>query len=776
VADVLTIGSHTVTEVPGEGWLWNSLAFNAALDRCVPVVKGGIPELHFSRIVGALAALPDPWSGLVCTLTVSGTLIFSGSIVGYVDRFMDTIGWVREYRALGLRNLADYVPNTDPENLTDTSVFNLPGDDPNFVGSRSGLTVGAIVAQLLTGATNAAALNAYGIGAYTSLGPPAVLPSLTVSDLAALTVIPPFRVSISGERILQSLEAFVQSCHPNQWMHIQPDGTIRFLDMRIPANNTLTLGGDPRLGMPTMTRDYSDCYSQVEVRGNTLAVAMTLQTQPWPGSGSSDGGLQEDFAWGSLSNAAAKAAWVPADFTQPSIGAGNATDTGTCTCPSTTTVTVTSNNALQTWPSNYWAQSGTEAQGLVYLYADSLGGLVNQLAQARVVSNTALTAGGTSTLTLDRALTSVAYNAYQMWGMAAGSSIVYRKYKVSNAAIAANLLTVFPYPVPIATSINSASAALTSTPSGFYTYPENGTGPPYNLGTVSITIDPVNGLIYFDRPTAVPGGTIVVYPVNVMAFVAVASGSLSTFAPSSTTYAGTLYTVEQIERTKTITCRDWTDQSNTTNMALFASEFLNSVENVVVEGSVPYNGLLTAFLVCGSAGQGVSITGTSGSTAYITGWDALNIPVVSVELIFQSGNTGTSYRTNLQLSNRRGRYTADQFLRPGVAHTQLGVEGTTYSGGGPGFAGSTADNPLSQGGTDFSGSGFNPSAIGALPGRGGEISQANQDRADAISQAKDDRDANNPGGVGRGAQISQAKADRADAISRANDARDAGGN
>lgn len=225
---------------------------------------------------------------------------------------------------------------------------------------------------------------------------------LTLSDLAALTVIPQGRVTISGERILQSLEQFVQSYHPNHWLHIQPDGTIRFLDMRSPTNNTLTLGGDPRLGMPQLTRDYSECFTQVIVRGNTLAVGMTLQTSPWPGSGSSDGGLQEDFAWGSFNNAQAKANWTPANFTQPTIGSGNATDQGSCTCPDTMHVVVTSNNASQTWAANYWSQSGTAAQGVLYLYADAIAG-ISQLYQARIVANTALTAGGTSILTLDRA-------------------------------------------------------------------------------------------------------------------------------------------------------------------------------------------------------------------------------------------------------------------------------------------------------------------------------------------------------------------------------------
>lgn len=672
MADVLKINGSVI----------NLANFNATLDRLVPIVKGGIPELHFSRIVGKLAALPDPWSGQSCSLTMgSGTLVFAGSVVGYVDRFMDPFGWVREYRALGLRNLADYVPNTDADTLTDTSLFNLPGDDPLFVGSKAGLTVGQIITQILTMSTNAVPLNAYGIGAYSSLGPPPVLPSLTVSDLAALTVIPPWRVSISGERILQSLENFCQTCHPNHWLHVQPDGTIRFIDLRLAASNTLTLGSDPRLGMPTLTRDYADCYSQVEVRGNTIAVPMTLQTTPWPGSSSSDGGLQEDFAWGSLSNSAAKAAWTPNDFNQPSIG-GSSNDTGTCTCPDTTHVVVTSSDASATWAANFWAQGAGEAQAQIYLYADIIPG-ISQLYAARVVANTALTAGGTSTLTLDRTLPGITYNSYQLWGLSLGPSVVWRKYKISNSAIGSALLNFFPYPVPILAA-GGSSGGLTSVPVGMIQWSNSGSTP-YQTSSMGLTVDPVNGLVYFDRPTALTFGSSTTPPNNVMAFLPVANGSLSTFAPSPTTYSGTLYTVEGIQRTKIITVRDWKDVSNSTNMATYASEYLGSVQDVVVEGSIPYYGLLTTYLTIGATGQAVSIAGSG----YTTGWESLNLPVVSVEVAFQSGAEGTSYAMALHLSNRRGRFNSDQFLRPSVQAQQLGGGGSfggadpTYMAMGP---------------------------------------------------------------------------------------------
>jgi hypothetical protein len=672
--DVLTINGSAIT-------LAN---FNAQVDRCVPIVKGGIPELHFSRLLGtlkpaSLPAIPDVWDNQPVTRTINSVLIFAGTVVGHVDRFKGGAGWVREYRALGLRNSADYVPNTDAISLTDTSIFNLPSDDPNFVAGRAGQTVGQIVSQILTMSTNATALAALGVGAYTSTFPTPTLPALTVSDLAALTVIPPWRVSISGERILQSLESFVQTCHPNHWLHVQPDGTIRFLDMRLCTNNTLTLGSDARLGMPSLTRDYSDCYPQLTVRGNTLAVPVVLQTLPWPGSSRADGGLAEAFEWGTfVTNAAAIANWVPIDYQQPGSFA-SADDTGTLTCTDATHVTVTSSNASEIWAANYWAG----AQGTIYLYGDSVPG-IGQWTATKIVANTALTAGGTSVLTLGTALTSLVYGSYKIWGLDAGPSVVWRKYKITSSTIASALLNYFPYPVAVTIAPVNNAAWVTSSIQGYvqqsYT---SGGGPPYTTGAANITVDPVGGYVYFNQPTAfIINAATGQYtpPYNVLALLAVANGSLNVTVPQVggiPGYAGTCYTVEGVRRTKTITCRDWIDQSNTANMTTFATESLGSMQNTVVEGTVPYYGLLSQFLTVGSSGQGVSVTGST----YTTGWESLNLPVVSVELVNNNGPDGTNYTTNLQLSNRRGRYTADQFLRPSVLGSQLGLgSGDSFHG------------------------------------------------------------------------------------------------
>ncbi|MGZ3381773.1 MAG: hypothetical protein ACXVBB_16120, partial [Isosphaeraceae bacterium] len=112
-------------------------AFDCALDRCTPYARGGVPELNFSRVVGALAALPDAWSGKSCAwsngASYPGTTYFFGTVVGYTDRYDSDLGWVRDYRALGRENLASYVPMTDSNTLSDTAQFNMPSNAINSI-------------------------------------------------------------------------------------------------------------------------------------------------------------------------------------------------------------------------------------------------------------------------------------------------------------------------------------------------------------------------------------------------------------------------------------------------------------------------------------------------------------------------------------------------------------------------------------------------------------------------------------------------------------------
>ena len=646
--DVLTIAGTAI----------DMAARNVTLDRMTAFARGGSPELAFSRLVWTPGALPDPWNLKSCTLTMAGTLVFSGVIAGYVDRYDDRLGWVRGYRALGLGFAGNYVPVTDGQTLTEPSVWNLPGDDANVIAAREGQSVGQIVAAVLTFQDNANRLSAAGIGAYTSLAPP-TLPAATTGDLAALTIIPPCAVRVSGERILPALEGVVQSAHPNHFLHIQPDGTIRFLDPRTFPATTITLNGsDHRWIMPTLTRDASDNFSQVVVRGNTLTRAVTLQDKPWPGSTLADGGLAEDFAHDGLTNAAAKAAVVPTDWSQPNNGLGGPMDSGTCTATDTTHVVI---NTTHTYAANQLAQGAGELLGLIVLNSDTLNGLVNQYWQARIIANTA-TSGGSCTVTIDAPLLDLSYHSFQIFGLAAGANVVGRRYKISNPAIAHTLQLAFPYPVPFVYAGGSA-AEMVSSPMGVVWYsPTGGTTPPYNMSTVGLTIDPDGGLVYFNTPVYITAGGMVTpvrWPAVVQAFLAVGYGTMTAIAPP-TGHAGSLYTLEGVARTKYITVLEWKDYSNQANMQTFANEVLDSVKDVVIEGSLPYLGMPgTTWL---APGHCVSIAGND----FTTGWESISIPVVSVDVVFQTGAAGTSYVTTLQLSNRRTPYDAANFLRPNM--------------------------------------------------------------------------------------------------------------
>ena len=361
---------------PAEAGTTSAGSYDVALDSCTPYRRGGTPELRFSRVLGPLTTLPDPWMGQQCawfhsTSNLAGaTCYFTGDVTSYVDRYDHDLGWTRDYRALGLRNRADWIPVTDSNTLSDAIRFNMPANNLSTIMSRQGRTVGQAVLDVLSGYQNQAWLGGitgistgYGIGNYTSQGYggsgtavmgatigtdhttvasitltnggsgyttaptvvisgpctvqavftanvsgggaitsftqvyagsgyqaiPAViisnLPSATVNDCAALNVIAPFTLAFAGERILSSVESVTQTCHPNHWLSIDPVGNIRILDQRQNTVSTITLNGsDPRWSLPTMTRDTSDTYSEVIVRGGPLVVGCTLALKQWPGS------------------------------------------------------------------------------------------------------------------------------------------------------------------------------------------------------------------------------------------------------------------------------------------------------------------------------------------------------------------------------------------------------------------------------------------------------------------------------------------------------------
>ncbi len=730
----------------------NLSTYDCVIDHCRPYVRGSSPELGFSRIVGKLAALPDAWDGAVVSwsngASYPGTTYFTGDVTGYTDRYDHEYGWVRSYRALGLRNRAEWIPVTDSNTLSDAARYNLPTNDPSATLSREGRTMGQAILDLLSMQQNVIALTAAGVGNFSSAGyggqgtavlggtrgwtvtsitvaqpgsgysvaptvviagpcttqavytanvsggqitsfsmvsagsgylsPPAViistLPSATVTDLAALTVVPPFPISFAGERLLQSVEGTLQIAHPNHWVYVDVSGNIRFLDQRTFTNNTVTLGTSRWL-MPTLTRDITDQYSQLIVRGGLSVSGVTLTLAQQPGSSYTTtwsqgthaststtvatGGLVEDFAgWGGYTtNVAACAAWVPGDFQQLSLQGGQdhgSINTGTET---TTTIQITSSNTSLTLAADQLDQTVTGQHAVVVVFSDAVSNVTQSFA-ARVIANTSMSAGGSCTLTLDQALPSTNYNSYYLYALGSAGNFVWRRYYVVNRNIAAAMQQYFPYPFAFRNSSGSA-AVLTMAP---VCTVFNG----LNQSSVAVAIDPVGGTITTATPTSlIFGSGVITPPTDVQVFLPVANGQLQVQAPYGGGFAGTLFTVEGISRTKVVTVREWTDYSLTTNMQTYANELFSTLQDVIVEGSIPYLGLPTTYL---TPGQAISITGAT----YTTGWESVALPVVAVDIQFQPGPAGTSYVSELHLSNRRQRYSAEMFTRPPVRGQQLG--------------------------------------------------------------------------------------------------------
>lgn len=353
---------------------------------------------------------------------------------------------------------------------------------------------------------------------------------------------------------------------------------------------------------------------------------------------------------------------------------------GTCTCSSTTSVVVTPADDKVSWTSNYWDQTDSGHHGLLVVRSDVITGYTQTYA-SRVVANTALSAGGTSTLTLDLPLPATSYTSYQLYGTSGGSSVVWRRYKVTDPDTAARLANYFPYPVAYRNAAGT-SATLVSTPVGTVFYSPTG-NPPYRQSGVGVTVDPTSGTILTSRPTALvfsADGVTVVPPTDVQVFLPVHTGALETVYPvdisGSPQYTGTAYSALGIERTKTITVPSWRDLSNATNMALMAQEYLDSVKDVVYEGSVTYHGLLSAAL---TIGHQLNIDAYS----YSTGWESINLPVVAVDLEYLERGGATHYQTTLSFTNRRAPFSGARFQRPAMTGQPFGFGGgVTALGGG----------------------------------------------------------------------------------------------
>lgn len=139
------------------------------------------------------------------------------------------------------------------------------------------------------------------------------LPLVTLQDLAALTLIPPYPVYVQGERLFDAINGVLQQTTRNYFLQIAPDGTIRIRDLRLftgPTNLALDSASD-RVHLPglSLSRSVEDCYQRVVVRGGPDVIAVEVGTRPPDGSSATDNGLVEDFAHNGLTTANAKLYW-----------------------------------------------------------------------------------------------------------------------------------------------------------------------------------------------------------------------------------------------------------------------------------------------------------------------------------------------------------------------------------------------------------------------------------------------------------------------------------
>lgn len=575
----------------------------------------------------------------------------------------------------------------------------------------------------------------------------------TLTDLSQMTVIPPFPVTISGERVLSAVEATMRQIAPNHQLHVLPDGTLRFLDGRLFGSNTngypnvVTLSmGDTTdkvdVSGVSMSVDTEPCYSQVQVRGADYSEMKLYETDPvTPANGS----LLELFDHDNLSNTEAKTIWKLGDFDQPDVPTGLATatctitgggiaatftitnsgfgyvtaptitftggggsgatasatitsgkvtaitrtaagtgytsaptltmtpppiggtaDYGAAACIDTLNVNVTSADSTKTWSINYWDQTAGGAKGVIFLRY-SAGGGVDSIVVRRIVSNAALSAGGTAQVTLDAALPNTLFNSYWIRAVGRGSSIVWRRYAVADTVLKQRLRPRASFPAPLINA-NGNAAAMTSTPVVELLY-DIGSGK-FITNTIGATFDFAAGTFDTEKPVVqvrgtegllrIGGNSVDGIPTKVRAYIPTRTKPLAAYAPrdggGAPTNGGTVNSVDGITRTLVVTAPNWRDPVNVANMRAYADDVFDSVKDTVLEGVVPIVRFDAQYL---TPGQGIRLSGSG----YTTGYDSITLPVVECRLRWQE-RTGPRYRMELRFSNRRGTYSAAVYERP----------------------------------------------------------------------------------------------------------------
>jgi hypothetical protein len=349
-------------------------------------------------------------------------------------------------------------------------------------------------------------------------------------------------------------------------------------------------------------------------------------------------------------------------------------DAGTCVCGDTLHVTLFPASSSKTWPANYWDQSATGKQAIICLHSAVNSGITLSVTR-KIVANTALSAGGSCTVTFDRAIPNTQYDSYVIRGLSNSGAITWRRYKPSDPVLAARLRPRASFPSPL-TNANGNSAQSTSTPLCEIDWSSSGSAP-YYTATMGISVDSVDGWVDVEKPVVMVYGTQASsysdgVPANVRMFLPTRTDSLQVQAPADVAgapqYSGSLYSIEGISRTYTVTVPQWRDPGNSGNIQAYAQSLLDAMSNTIIEATIPFAKLDTRWL---TPGQAIQLTGGT----YTTGYEAVKVPVVECQIEFSQPGRGCRYRTTIRASNRRGAYTAAIYERPSREPMLFGLQG-----------------------------------------------------------------------------------------------------
>lgn len=594
------------------------------LDRLMRSLDGA-GSLDFHEFAGTLPMTFHP--GQAVTLSIGSLPVFTGEI-SRRQAAPTGEGWRFAYTCQDAFAVASRtVPVTNPNDFTGTITFNLPTTEFAYIAALAGKSVGDIVDYLLS--HHATALAAAGIAGYLT------------ADLTGLTLVPPEPVTIQGPSLIGAIRNFLDEWAGNvamwvDWQTGTSDWRLRFQDPATFTAHTLTLGTDP-IEWPSITEDASGCYTSVVARGRS-------NIQAWSGL-LSTGAIAKD--WTTTGGGNQESLWTIADFTHPK-GYYDSGTVNTATLGSTS-ATITSAGPTTTWASNFWP--GIE--GTITLI-NPLGTGLADVETKRVTANTSLSAGGTSTLTLDSPLANGGYSNYQIVGSPVGGEPdVWRRFTITNTWVAQHLVATFPQPVGFA---NAGAILKTQTPAAMVF--AGGAGFPR-----PIEVDPTTGSIRFMQPvvmndgvntssTLTAGGASVIPPTDILVFLPYSRGVLTATYPSSG-FAGTAFTQFAIQRTLYIDVPSWILQGDQTTFNAYAQMKHATVSNTVVTGSVTYLGLYTTAL---TLGMSLNIAGAT----FTTGWESLAAPVRSITVEWpEDGPVGPI--TTLALNNLRKQATGDTY-------------------------------------------------------------------------------------------------------------------